>query len=81
MSQGILVKVFEHSHQYFSLGIRLYFGTIPGTGVVGGAVGAGICSSTHAEDKGPRWSGSYRRISVVVWGGLREFRVSAYSTG
>jgi len=29
MSQGILVNVFEHSHQYFSLGIRLYFGTIP----------------------------------------------------
>eukprot|EP00752_Nemacystus_decipiens_P004671 g4259.t1 len=29
MSQGILVNVFEHSHRYFSLGIRLYFGTIP----------------------------------------------------
>lgn len=33
MSQGILVNVFEHSHQYFSLGIRLYFGTIPGKSV------------------------------------------------
>ncbi|CAN0230495.1 unnamed protein product [Hapterophycus canaliculatus] len=29
MSHGILVNVFEHSHKFFSLGIRLYFGTIP----------------------------------------------------
>ncbi|CAM9312259.1 unnamed protein product [Scytosiphon promiscuus] len=29
MSHGLLVNVFEHSHKYFSLGIRLYFGTIP----------------------------------------------------
>ncbi|CAM9717526.1 unnamed protein product [Ectocarpus fasciculatus] len=29
MSHAMLVNVFEHSHKYFSLGIRLYFGTIP----------------------------------------------------
>lgn len=41
MSQGILVNVFEHSHQYFSLGIRLYFGTIPGKGEPRSVAGAG----------------------------------------
>lgn len=30
MPQSLMVKVFNHAHQYYSLGIRLFFGTIPG---------------------------------------------------
>lgn len=30
MPQSLMVKVFNHAHKYYSLGIRLYFGTIPG---------------------------------------------------
>ncbi|CAB1102130.1 unnamed protein product [Ectocarpus sp. CCAP 1310/34] len=29
MPQSLMVKVFNHAHQYYSLGIRLFFGTIP----------------------------------------------------
>lgn len=29
MPHSLIVKVFNHSHHYYSLGIRLYFGTIP----------------------------------------------------
>ncbi|CAM9697558.1 unnamed protein product [Pylaiella littoralis] len=29
MPQSLMVKVFNHAHKYYSLGIRLYFGTIP----------------------------------------------------
>ncbi|CAM9697700.1 unnamed protein product [Pylaiella littoralis] len=29
MSHALVVNVFEHSYKYFSLGIRLFFGTIP----------------------------------------------------
>lgn len=31
MPHALMVNVFNHSHKYYSLGIRLYFGTIPGT--------------------------------------------------
>lgn len=30
MPLSLMVKVFNHAHKYYSLGIRLYFGTIPG---------------------------------------------------
>eukprot|EP00752_Nemacystus_decipiens_P017140 g15355.t1 len=29
MPMSLMVKVFNHAHKYYSLGIRLYFGTIP----------------------------------------------------
>lgn len=31
MPHGLLLKIFNHAHHYNSLGIRLYFGTIPGS--------------------------------------------------
>lgn len=30
MPHSLMVNVFNHSHKYYSLGIRLYFFTIPG---------------------------------------------------
>ena len=30
MTQSLLINVFNHAHWYNSLGMRLYFGTVPG---------------------------------------------------
>lgn len=34
LPHSLIVKVFNHSHRYYSLGIRLYFGTIPGVAML-----------------------------------------------
>lgn len=30
LPHSLLVNVFEHAHRYYTIGMRLYFGTIPG---------------------------------------------------